>query len=105
MKTFVTTILLLTLSFASTAKDSPGLRKELNTVIEFPNFLDQTSISGLVSVSIKVKENGKLEVTGMNASDDDLASYVRKQVESLILDNNDPRVGKEFYYKLKFEKR
>ena len=82
----------------------PGLKHELNAWFDLPTEMYTQSNDMSVAISIKVDEFGHLKVTGVNASDDKVADYIAKVIESKKLDASDPRIGSEYYYKLRFRK-
>lgn len=59
------------------------LKKEIRSLIKFPEFAKQTNLEGFVLVQFNYDKTGKINILEINSNDTALKKYVREQLESL----------------------
>lgn len=87
MKQYILIGLFFSLSALAMANSSIGegseLKKKIKRTIIYPEFGKETKLHGLVMVHFVVNSEGSIEVKEINASDSDLADYVKEQLERI----------------------
>lgn len=87
MKQFIPIGLFLFHGAIAMANFSSGEGKELNKEIKkninYPEFAKEAKLHGMVMVHFVVNSDGRIEVKEINASDSDLAAYVKEQIERI----------------------
>jgi hypothetical protein len=66
----------------STNNYSNSLKKEIQSLISFPEFARQNKTEGFVLVQFEYDSNGRLKVLNANSNDDLLKSYVIQKLET-----------------------
>jgi|SRR5690606_23988174 len=105
MKSITILLVLLSFSLKGFSNENFGLESELNKWLTIPAQIKADMSNEIIAISIKVNEFGQLRVTGINSSNPELARYVSNLIESQQLEISDPRIGREYYYRLRFERK
>lgn len=71
--------------------------------VSYPEDLKSRGVEANVRVTVKVLEDGKLEVVSINSRSEELKQSVKTQLLAMKLKNYLPFVGQEFSYTFKFE--
>lgn len=80
------------------------LRKEVQSLIKFPQSENFKADEGFVLVKFKYLENGSIDIIEINSSNDYLKEYVSEQLNKLPMCEHIKRSGKEFSVKFEFKK-
>ena len=62
-------------------------------------------MDGVVEVSFKIDNEGKVQIINMNSTSPQLAEYVIKKLNKIQLQQGDSQVGKIIRYKFVFKKQ
>lgn len=84
----------------ASSPSSDKLDKALRKQITYPQFAKSDQLVGMVLVEFEVLANGSIQVNEINASHNNLGTYVRNELEKLRIENLN-EIGKH-YVKFKF---
>jgi len=80
------------------------LRKEIQSLVIFPQSEKFKAESGFVLVTFKYNENGKLEIKEINSSDEYLKDYVSEKLTKLPMCEHIKKSEKVFSIRFDFKK-
>jgi len=83
-----------------TSRYTSMMHQSINKTITYPEFAKSKRLEGFVLVQYQVNSSGKIEIDAINGSDNQLISYVQKQLSSLIVT---PGEAKYHYAKFVFK--
>jgi plastocyanin domain-containing protein len=66
---------------------------------------DEPNMDGVVEVSFKIDNEGKVQILNMNSTSPQLAEYVIKKLNKIQLQQGDSQVGKIIRYRFVFKKQ
>ncbi|MFM9986473.1 MAG: hypothetical protein ACKVOK_14635 [Flavobacteriales bacterium] len=66
---------------------------------------DEPNMDGVVEVSFKIDNEGKVQIINMNSTSPQLAEYVIKKLNKIQLQQGDSQVGKIIRYRFVFKKQ
>jgi hypothetical protein len=64
-----------------------NIQKQIDRHISCPSFITGTTGTNVVRAIIRIDEKGKINIEGINASDEHLKQYVVEQLESMTIKN------------------
>jgi hypothetical protein len=66
---------------------------------------EEPNMDGVVEVSFKIDNEGKVQIINMNSTSPQLAEYVIKKLNKIQLQQGDSQVGKIIRYRFVFKKQ
>ena len=97
----------LTGTISTNAENPPvfpdNLNKHIVAEILYPDAAKSEKIEGFVLVTFNVEDDGYIKISGINASDNILKTYVEEKLLEIRLCPYDLSVGKEFSMKFDFQ--
>lgn len=63
------------------------------------------NLDGVVEVSFKIDNSGKVQIININSTSTQLAEYVMKKLSKIQLHKNDSPIGKIIHYRFVFKKQ
>ena len=84
------------------AKKVKAITTEIRSKVAFPEELKDQTVNEKVTVEFKIKEDKTIEVISVDAMNDFLKSYVKKQVETISLSNYEGFEGKTLQLSILF---
>lgn len=105
--TLVALLALPSLSMASGGNqlNDAKLAKGLKKIMKFPSFAKSKKYKAMVYVSFTVTEEGKVNIVSMDASDEQIKTYVEEKLNELDLEHLSGTTENPLVYKFTFDRK
>ncbi len=78
-------------------------KKEIRSLIKFPEFAKQSNLEGFVLVQFTYDKTGKINILEINSNQPDLKNYVSEQLESLKMCEHAQKSDKKYSMRFDFK--
>ncbi len=92
-------------AFASPAYPDrePGLTEQIWAEINYPEYAVKAGIEGFVLISFSVEEDGRINISDINYSEEVLGTYVRERLGNFRLQSSEIVSGQMYQMKFVFK--
>jgi hypothetical protein len=102
---FVFAILSLFGTLASSASDIPPQKGRSKSQDSKTKNDPEPNLDGIVEVSFKIDNVGKVQILNINSTSPQLSDYVIKKLSKIQLEQGDSQIGKVIKYRFVFKKQ
>lgn len=88
---------------ANETKYNTEFKKEIQSLIKFPEFAKQLNLQGFVLVQFNYDKNGKINILEINSNENILKTYVAEKLESLKMCEHARNTEKKYTVKFDFK--